>query len=211
MLCTRPLPPGRSNDRAFSRSPGQSADPEAGGIRRAQPGAERGIFQHPEFPRQHKQQQHDQHDHDTLDVEYDERAFGPAAGEAAGAPQDSLAESGPRRAADGDVGAGAQPVQVRLDQRGRLPVHGVREGRRAEDVQEQVQLPATRVLVPRGAPAEGLPVPRLPEGVLAAGQDEEPHEDGPRLLHAEGLCVPDGVFSPAVGRGMARDRADGTD
>lgn len=77
-------------------------------------------------------------------------------------------------------------------------MHGMCEGRRAEDVQEQVQLPAARLPLPRGPPEEGFPLPRLPEGVLQAGQNEEPHENRARLLHAEGLRVSDGVFSPAV-------------
>ena len=76
-------------------------------------------------------------------------------------------------------------------------MHGMCKGGRAEDVQEQVQFSAARLPVPRRSPAEGLPLPRLPEGVLEAGQNEEPHEDRARLLHAEGLRLPRRVL-PAV-------------
>lgn len=126
-----------------------------------------------------------------------ERPLGPPAGETPGASPRHVPKPRPRRATDRDVRARAQPLPVRLHQRGRLPVHGVCEGRRPEDVQEQVQLPAARVPVPRGAPAQGFPVSRLPEGVLAARQDEEPHEDGARLLHAQGLRVPRRVLHAA--------------
>lgn len=129
---------------------------------------------------------------------HERAAVRPAAGEAAGATPRHLPEPGSRRAAHRDVGPGVESVQVRVHHRRRLPVHRVRQGGRAEDVQEQVQLPASRVPVPRGPPEEGVPVSRLPEGVLEAGQDEEPHEDGARLLHAEGRRVPAHGILPAA-------------
>lgn len=67
---------------------------------------------------------------------------------------------------------------------------GMRQDGHSENVQEQVQLPAARVSVPRGSPAQGVPVPRVCQGVLASRQDEEPHEDRARVLHAEGHRFP---------------------
>lgn len=66
-------------------------------------------------------------------------------------------------------------------------MHRMRQARYPEDVQEQVQLPATRVPLSRGSSAQGVSLPGLRQGVLAAGQDEESHEDRARLFHAQGL------------------------
>lgn len=78
-------------------------------------------------------------------------------------------------------------------------MHGVRQGRRPEDVQEQVQLPETRVPLPRGTPAESVPVSGVHERILETRQNEKPHENCTRLFHAQGRGVPaDGVFSNTV-------------
>jgi len=69
-----------------------------------------------------------------------------------------------------------------------------------ENVQEQVQLPAARVPLPRGSPAQGVPVPGVRQGVLAARQDEEPHEDRARVLHAKGHRIPAGAVPIAAMR-----------
>lgn len=63
----------------------------------------------------------------------------------------------------------------------------MRQSRHPENVQEQVQLPKARVFIPRGPPAESVPMPRVPERVLAAWQDEEPHENRSRLFYAQRL------------------------
>ena len=117
----------------------------------------------------------------------DDGADGTPGPQATHAPQGHVAEPGSRGAPDRDVGARAQPVPLRVHLGGRVPVHRVRQGRHPEDLQEQVQLPETRVPLPRGPPAQGLPLPGLPEGVLPPRQDEEPHEDRARLLHAQGV------------------------
>lgn len=67
---------------------------------------------------------------------------------------------------------------------------GVRQDGHTEDVQEQVQLPEARVPVPRRPPAESVPVPGVRQGVLSTRQDEEPHEDRARVLHAQGHRLP---------------------
>lgn len=87
-------------------------------------------------------------------------------------------------------------------------MYRVREARHPEDVQEQVQLPTTRLPLPRGPPEEGVPVSGLRQRVLQAGQDEESHEDGARLLHAEGLRDAFRLFSLALA-GVARAWWDG--
>lgn len=133
-----------------------------------------------------------------------ERPLGPPAGETPSASPRDVPKPRPRRATNRNVRTRPQPLPIRFHQRGRLPVHGVCESRRPEDVQKQVQLPAARVPVPRGAPAQGLPVSRLSEGVLAARQDEEPHEDGARLLYAQGLRVPCRVLHAAADRDARR-------
>jgi len=66
-------------------------------------------------------------------------------------------------------------------------VHRVRQTRHPEDLQEQVQLSATRVPLSRGPSAQGVPLPGMRQGILTARQDEEPHEDRARLLHAQRL------------------------
>lgn len=66
-------------------------------------------------------------------------------------------------------------------------MHRMRQARHPEDVQEQVQLPAARVPLPRGPSAQGVSLPGMRQGVLAAGQDEESHEDRARLFYAQGL------------------------
>lgn len=77
---------------------------------------------------------------------------------------------------------------------------GMRQDGHTEDVQEQVQLPAARVPVPRGPPAQGVPVPGVRQRVLATRQDEEPHEDRTRMLHAKGHRLPSGAVPIAAMR-----------
>lgn len=73
---------------------------------------------------------------------------------------------------------------------------GVCQDRYFENVQEQVQLPAARVLVSRGSPAQSVPLPGVRQRVFTARQDEEPHENCARVLHAEGHRFPAGAVFP---------------
>lgn len=66
-------------------------------------------------------------------------------------------------------------------------MHRMCEERRPEDLQEQVQFPAARVPLPRGSSAQGVSLPGMRQGILASGQDEEPHENRARLFYAQGL------------------------
>ena len=91
-----------------------------------------------------------------------------------------------RRVHVGDVGSRPRPSQIRLHLPGRLvPLHRVREGSDCQELQEQVQLSEARLPVPRGDPAQGVPLRRLSEGVLQAGQDEAAPQAGARLHHPQ--------------------------
>lgn len=174
--------------------------------------------QRAEQRREQQQRRQPRADHQLVDERASDRhdvraAWPPSAKETHEASRD-LALPGSRRTIDRDVGARLESLSLRLDIRGRLPMHRVRETRHPEDVQKQIQLPTARVPLPRGPSEKGVPVPRVRQGVLQAGQDEESHEDGARLFHAQGLRGSVRLFSLALAGGArARwggDRSVGT-
>lgn len=79
----------------------------------------------------------------------------------------------------------------------------MRQDGHTEDVQEQVQLPAARIPLPRGPPAQGIPLPGVRQGVLTSRQDEKPHEDRARVLHAKGHRFPTSAVPIAAMRRLA--------
>lgn len=65
-------------------------------------------------------------------------------------------------------------------------MHGMRKIRYRQNIQKQIQFPTTRFSIPRGTSAKSLPLSRLSEGIFTAGQNEESHENRPRVLCAKG-------------------------
>lgn len=98
----------------------------------------------------------------------------------------------------------AESVPVCVNTRRPVQMHRMWKNGSDENIQKQVQLPATRVPLPRGPSTESIPMSGVSQRIFTAGQNEKPHENGPRVLCTEGLLPgqpdrPRGLLYAAAG------------
>lgn len=79
-------------------------------------------------------------------------------------------------------------------------MHRMREGKHPEDIQKQILFPKARLPLPRRHTEKSIPMPRMPERILKAGQNEEPYENYARVLHAQRLHADGHVLPSANGK-----------